>query len=162
MLREYVGPSETKRQRLLAKLDLPTLEYSEAKIPNYEERDPAPKLQTPLSPEASQKRIQIPPGFNLQLFASEPDIINPISMAWDHRGRLWVIETQDYPNEINVLDGVGNDRIKILEDTNGDGRADKFTVFADKLSVPTSLVFSQGGIIVSQAPHFLFFKRYGW
>jgi putative membrane-bound dehydrogenase-like protein len=147
-----------KKSEALANLELPVLEYSEAKIPNYEERDPAPKLQAPLDPAASQKRIQLPPGFTLNLFASEPDIINPISMAWDHRGRLWVIETQDYPNDINVTDGVGNDRIKILEDTDGDGKADKFTVFADKLSVPTSLVFSNGGIIVSQAPHFLFLK----
>ncbi|NND35462.1 MAG: dehydrogenase [Saprospiraceae bacterium] len=142
----------------LDSLDLPVLTYSEAKIPNYEDRDPAPKLQAPLDPVASQKRIQIPPGFSLELFAAEPDVINPISMAWDHRGRLWVIETKDYPNEINVTDGIGNDRIKIIEDTDDDGKGDKFTVFADNLSVPTSLVFSNGGVIVSQAPHFLFLR----
>ena len=147
-----------KKSSALDNLDLPPLEYTDAKIPNYEERDPAPKLQTPLDPLASQKRIQVPSGFTLELFASEPDVINPISMAWDHRGRLWVIETQDYPNEINVTDGVGNDRIKIIEDTDGDGKGDRFTVFADNLSVPTSLVFSNGGVIVSQAPHFLFLK----
>ena len=142
----------------LAKLDLPSLQYSEAIIPNYENRNPPPKLQAPLDPVASQKRIQIPPGFSLQLFAAEPDILKPISAAWDHRGRLWLLESQDYPNEINLTDGAGNDRIKILEDTDGDGKADKFTIFADKLSVPTSLVFANGGVIVSQAPHFLFLK----
>ena len=67
---------------------------------------------------------------------SEPDIIKPITMAFDERGRLWVVEAMDYPNE--VLDGnPGDDRIKILEDTNGDGRADKFTVFAEHLNMPT-------------------------
>ncbi|MCB0666968.1 MAG: ThuA domain-containing protein [Saprospiraceae bacterium] len=147
-----------RKSEALAKLDLPTLGYSDAKIPNYEQRDPPPQLQAPLDPDASQKRIQIPPGFSLQLFAAEPDILKPISAAWDHRGRLWLLESRDYPNEINLEDGQGNDRIKILEDTDGDGRADKFTIFADHLSVPTSMVFANGGVVVSQAPHFLFLK----
>lgn len=136
----------------------PTHTYTEAVIPNYEKRDPAPKLQAPLSAEESQKLMQIPPGFELELFAQEPDIINPISMAWDERGRLWVIETVDYPNTVRDEDGIGDDRIKIVEDTDGDGKADKFTVFADKLNIPTSLVFANDGVIVSQAPHFLFLK----
>ena len=78
-------------------------------------------------------------------------------MNWDERGRLWVIETVDYPNEVKEGDA-GDDRIKILEDTNGDGKADKFTIFADKLNIPTSFTFSNGGIIVSNAPSFLFLK----
>ena len=154
-LRWVVGP---RKNEALKKLDLPELTYTDAKIPNYEERNPPPKLQAPLDPIASQKRIQIPPGFSLELFASEPDIFKPISMAWDHRGRLWILETEDYPNEIKLEDEIGHDQIKILEDTDGDGKADKFTVFAKNLSVPTSLVFSQGGVIVSQAPHFLFLR----
>src|SRR3546814_9532796 len=79
-------------------------------------------------------------------------------MAWDERGRLWVIETKDYPNTVIEKPGVGDDRIKICEDTDGDGRADKFTIFADSLNIPTSLVFANGGLIVSQAPYFLFLK----
>ena len=140
----------------LTALSMPTLSYSEAKIANYEKRDPSPQLQAPLSPEESMKLIQVPVGFELQLFASEPDIINPIALNWDERGRLWIAETVDYPNDINIQDGKGNDRIKILEDTNNDGKADKFTVFAENLSVPTSFVFARDGIIVSQAPHFLY------
>ncbi len=77
-------------------------------------------------------------------------------MAWDEKGRLWVIETVDYPNTVRDTEGEGDDRIKICEDTDGDGRADKFTIFADKLNIPTSLVFANGGVIVSQAPLFLF------
>lgn len=139
--------------------DIPALQYEERdNIPNYEQRDPAPKYQLPLSPEASQKLIQVPPGFDVQLFASEPDIINPIAMDWDEKGRLWVIETVDYPNTVRDDKGEGDDRIKICEDTNGDGKADKFTIFADKLNIPTSFTFANGGIIVSQAPHFLFLK----
>ena len=62
-------------------------------------------------------------------------------MTWDERGRLWIAETVDYPNELQPP-GKGRDRIRICEDTDGDGRADKFTVFADKLSIPTSLAAS--------------------
>lgn len=131
--------------------------YSEAVIPNYERRAIAPKLQAPLTPEQSMSLMQVPPGFELQLFASEPDVINPIFMNWDEKGRLWVIETVDYPNEIKEGE-TGDDRIKILEDTNGDGKADKVTVFADKLNIPTSFTFVNGGIVVSMAPSFLFLK----
>ena len=139
--------------------EIPELKYvARDSIPNYEKRDPAPKFQFPLSPEESKKLIQVPPEFTLELFASEPDIINPIAMDWDERGRLWVIETVDYPNTVREASGVGDDRIKICEDTDGDGRADKFTVFADQLNIPTSLAFVNGGVVVSQAPNFLFLK----
>lgn len=134
------------------------LTYTEAKIPNYERRDPAPKFQAPLSPQESMTHLQVPPGFEFSLFASEPDIINPIAMAWDEKGRLWVIETVDYPNTVREEEGEGDDRIKIVEDTDGDGKADKFTIFADKLNIPTSMVFVNGGVLVSQAPVFLFLK----
>lgn len=138
---------------------LPELKYRpEPNIPNYERRNPPPQYQEPLTPEESAKLIQVPPGFRLELFASEPDIINPIAMEWDERGRLWVIETVDYPNTVRDDEGVGDDRIKICEDTDGDGRADKFTIFADKLNIPTSMVFANGGVIISQAPVFLFLK----
>ncbi len=137
----------------------PKLAYREmADIPNYEKRDPPPRYQMPLTPEESAKLIQVPPGFRLELFASEPDIINPIDMNWDEKGRLWVIETVDYPNTVRDDKGLGDDRIKICEDTDGDGRADKFTVFADQLNIPTSFAFVDGGIVVSQAPNFLFLK----
>lgn len=142
----------------LSALQLPDPKFTEANIPNYERRDPPPKLQEPLTPKQSMLLTQVPPGFELQLFASEPDIINPIYMNWDEKGRLWVIETVDYPNTVREDKEKGDDRIKILEDTNGDGKADKITVFADKLNIPTSFAFSGEGIIVSQAPYFLYLK----
>jgi uncharacterized protein len=139
--------------------DVPPLSYIDQPvlIPNYENRPAPPKLQQPFSPADAIKHWQVPPGFELQLFAAEPEIVNPIAMTWDERGRLWVVETVDYPNNI-VPDGTGHDVIRILEDTNGDGRADKSTVFAAGLSIPTGIVFARGGVIVSNAPRFLFLK----
>ncbi|MGK0238272.1 MAG: putative membrane-bound dehydrogenase-like protein [Candidatus Pelagisphaera sp.] len=115
------------------------------------------RMQAPLSPEESSKRLVIQPGFSSQLWAAEPDITKPIALAWDERGRLWIAETIDYPNDMQP-DGEGNDRIKICEDTDGDGTADRFTVFADKLSVPTSLCFGNGGLIVIEGGRTLFLK----
>jgi putative membrane-bound dehydrogenase-like protein len=137
----------------LAALAIAPLRYDDAPVPvpNYEGRNPAPKFQQPLSTAEAAKHMQIPPGFELQLFAAEPLISgNPVAMAWDERGRLWIAETKDYPNNPQPA-GQGNDVIKILEDTNNDGRADKATVFADKLTIVSSLVFTNGGLIVSQA-----------
>jgi putative membrane-bound dehydrogenase-like protein len=146
-----------KRQWELLNLQPLTYSPSDVPVPNYERRDPAPKYQEPLTTAEAAKHMQIPAGFELQLFASEPEIVNPIAMTWDERGRLWVLETVDYPNERKEA-GQGNDILRIIEDTNGDGRADKFTVFADKLSIPTGLVLVNGGVVVSQAPDFLFMK----
>lgn len=147
-----------KANERLAEYSIPEPTFEDADIPNYEQRDPAPKFQHGLSPEESQKLVQVPVDFELQLFASEPDIVNPMAMAWDEKGRLFVIETVDYPNEVRTEDGEGNDKIKILEDTTGDGKADKITIFADGLNIPTSMTFSNGGLIVSMAPDFLFLK----
>jgi putative membrane-bound dehydrogenase-like protein len=140
------------------KLPKPEPGYSDAKLPNYEKRPEGFKLQAPLSAEQSQLLSQIPVDFKLELFASEPDITKPIAMAWDERGRLWIVETVDYPNTVRDVKGEGQDRIKICEDTDGDGKADKFTVFADKFNIPTSITFANGGVIIAQAPDFIFLK----
>lgn len=141
---------------LLAEYNIPQPKFEDADIPNYEKRDPAPQYQLPMSPEESMKLVQVPVGFELELFASEPMIINPIAFAWDERGRLFVIETTDYPNEIRKEGG--DDKIKILEDTNGDGKADKVTVFAEGLNIPTSIMAVNGGMLISMAPDFVFLK----
>ena len=131
-------------------------EYREAKLPNYEQRPGVQLQQLPLSPEESVKHIQIPVDFTLDVFAHEPDVMHPIAMTWDERGRLFVLITKDYPNERK--DTGGSDYILICEDTDKDGKADKFTKFSDDLSIPTGLVFANGGLIVSQAPHMLFLQ----
>ena len=93
-------------------------------MPNYENRDPAPQYQMPFSAKDSMTFIQHPAEFRLELFASKPRHRQADTFSFDERGRLWVIEARDYPNL--VLQGApGHDRIKILEDTDGDGRADK-------------------------------------
>jgi putative membrane-bound dehydrogenase-like protein len=145
-------------RRSWQQLKMPEVSYVDGlTVPNYENRDPAPKYQMPFSPDDSMKFIQHPAEFRLELFASEPDIIKPITFSFDQRGRLWVIEAIDYPNR--VLNGApGEDRIKILEDTDDDGRADKITIFAERLNLPSSLVFANGGVIVAAAPHVLFLK----
>lgn len=119
--------------------------------------EPIKQMQQPAAPAESLKHMAVPDGFEVRLFAAEPEINKPITMAWDHRGRLWIVESTDYPNGKRP-GNTGNDRIKICEDTDGDGRADKFTVFAEGLNIPTSLTFANGGIIVHQAPETLFFK----
>lgn len=126
-------------------------------VANYERRPEPLTFQKPFSPKGSMERTQVPADLRLELFAGDPDIGKPIAMAWDERGRCWLAETSDYPHNV-VENGVGGDRIRICEDTDGDGKADKFTVFAEGLNIPTGLVFANGGLIVSQPPRFLFLK----
>lgn len=160
-----VVPAFVDRPRMteVAK-DAKPFEYEPADVPFYPPnrgagRNPGKwQMQKPVAPEESMKHLVTPAGFHVELFASEQDFQGkPLCMNWDERGRLWVSETVDYPNEMQ-RQGEGRDRIRICEDTDGDGKADKFTVFADKLSIPTSLVFCRGGIIVHQAPDTLFLK----
>jgi putative membrane-bound dehydrogenase-like protein len=132
-------------------------------VANYERRIENLPVPQVLSPQESMKHVQVPADFRLEVFAAEPDIGRPISLAWDERGRLWLVEAVDYPSQI-FLDaagnptGEGNDRIRICEDTNGDGRADKFTIFADKLNMATSLTFVNGGVMVAVLRNFVFLK----
>ncbi len=124
-------------------------------VANYEKR-PAPlPYQHPLAAKDSADYVQAPADCRLELFAAEPDITKPLAMAWDERGRLWLAESVDYPNVVEP-DHRGRDVIRICEDTNGDGRADKFTVFAEGFNIPTGLTFARGGVIVACAPDFWF------
>lgn len=140
----------------LIALDPLPFTYKEAKLPNYEKRTGPQLQQNAVTPEQSIKHIQIPPDFTLDLFAAELNVQHPIAMSWDERGRLYVLITKDYPNERK--DSGGSDYILICEDTDKDGKADKFTRFADGLSIPTGMVFANDGLIVSQAPHIIFLK----
>lgn len=110
-------------------------------------------------PEEAIEAFKLPQGYEINLFASEeefPDLENPVQMAWDAKGRLWVTTMGSYPM---YLPGTPvNDKILILEDTDGDGRADKQTVFADGLHVPTGIELGHGGAYVAQQPNVLFLK----
>ncbi len=157
--------------------DIAPFEYIEvgAKIPNYVASDkwgvqepPLTTMQKPLPPEESLKHYVTPEGFHLEVYASEVSETEkskpytglsgkPIAMNWDERGRLWLCETMDYPNEL-AEGNKGRDQIQICEDTNGDGAADKFTVFATGLSIPTAITFHRGGVIVQNGTETLWLK----
>ncbi len=147
--------------------DVKPFEYDDVgkKIPNYTpsrtwgvQGEPFSKMQRPLDPEESQKHIVVPKGFRAELFVTEKELGGkPICMTWDERGRLWAALTMDYPNELHPP-AKGRDRIVVCEDTDGDGRADKVTVFADGLSIPTSLAFARGGVIAFDATQTVFLK----
>lgn len=117
----------------------------------------APAATQPLAPEEAAKKMTLPEGFEARIFASEPQVVNPVAMTWDDRGRLWVVELYEYP--LGAAPGTKpRDQIKILEDTDNDGRADKVTVFADGLNLATGILLGYGGVFVGQAPHLLFLE----
>ncbi len=130
------------------------------------------------TPDEAVRRMVVPEGFHVEVFAAEPMVRQPLSASFDERGRLWVIEYLQYPNPaglkpVNVdqylrteYDRVpeppprgprGADRIKILEDTDGDGRADKATIFVEGLNLASGMALGYGGVFVGQAPYLLFY-----
>ncbi|TWU03006.1 PVC-type heme-binding CxxCH protein [Stieleria varia] len=152
-----------------------------AKIPNYTpgarwgtQEAPLTLMQNPLPADESIKAYSTPKGFQLSVWARESDknwpenaqdtaefaglTGKPIAMNWDEQGRLWVCETVDYPNELQSAPGEGRDRIKICEDTDNDGQADKFTIFAEHLSIPSTLVCYRGGVIVQNGAKTIYLK----
>jgi uncharacterized protein len=147
--------------------DVKPFEYDDVgkRIPNYTpsrtwgtQGEPLTKMQRPLPAEESQKHIVVPKGFKAELFITEKELGGkPICMTWDERGRLWAAITLDYPNELNPPTK-GRDRIVYCQDTDGDGRADKVTVFAEGMSIPTSITFARGGVIVFDATQTVFLK----
>src|SRR5690606_16047251 len=120
-------------------------------VPAFGADDPPPRDTQPVdgaipTPAEALASLRLPEGFRATLFASEPDVRQPIAFAFDERGRLWVAENYTYAErEVGFADDL-RDRIVILEDEDGDGRADKRTVFADDLSKLTSIEIGLGGV----------------
>jgi glucose/arabinose dehydrogenase/lysophospholipase L1-like esterase len=109
--------------------------------------------------EAAVNLMTVGAGLKVELFASErefPELVNPVQLAFDTRGRLWVASWKNYPHwqPGTPMD----DKLLILEDTNGDGRADTRTVFAGDLHTPTGFEFWNGGVILAQQPNVVFLK----
>ncbi len=123
----------------------------ESFIPRRQDKLPGP----PLSPAQAQAKMTVPEGFAVELVASEPDIVNPVAMTFDERGRIWITESFEYPRR---SPGPGRDRIKVLEDTTGDGKADKVTIFAEGLNIPSGIAVGHGGVWVANAPDILFLQ----
>ena len=111
------------------------------------------------TPDQERAQFQLPEGYEANLFASEidfPDLQKPVQFEFDSRGRLWVVTMPSYPM---YLPGTPvDDKLLILEDTDGDGKADKQTVFADRLYLPTGLELGDGGAYVAQQPNLMFLK----
>jgi putative membrane-bound dehydrogenase-like protein len=107
-----------------------------------------------LAPEEAARAMTAPPGFKVTLFAGEPDVVQPIAMAIDDRGRLWIAEAYSYPRRVPQAEA--RDRILIFEDSDGDGRFDSRKVFADHLNLVSGLEVGFGGVWVGAAPEFYF------
>jgi putative membrane-bound dehydrogenase-like protein len=123
--------------------------------PPAEEMPPVDTIKfAGLSPEDAVKEMTLPPEFKATLFAGEPDVKQPIAFAIDHRGRLWVAEAYTYP--IRMPEGQGKDRILVFEDTDGDGKFDKRTVFIEGLNLVSGLEVGFGGVWVGAAPNLMF------
>jgi len=106
----------------------------------------------PLSPAEARKSFRLPDGLRIELVAAEPQIESPVAMAFDPRGRLWVVEMRDYPNG-PAKGEPPQGRIKILEDKDNDGFFESSKVFADELLFANGLLHWKDGVIVTAAPY---------
>lgn len=115
------------------------------------------KFPDPLSPQASLAAIHVPDDLVVELVASEPDVQDPIDLAWGADGRLWVVEMGDYPLGVDGKGGTGG-RIRVLESTKNDGHFDRSTLFMDGLHFPTAVMPWRDGALVIAAPELLFLR----
>ncbi|MEM6470709.1 MAG: PVC-type heme-binding CxxCH protein [Planctomycetota bacterium] len=111
---------------------------------------------TPMPAKVAAGSMQLPKGFRVDVFAAEPDVQNPIAMAWDDRGRMWVAENYTYSDRKQHFDLSMRDRVLILEDADGNGVADNRTVFTDHVQMLTSVEVGSGGVYLMCPPKLLF------
>ena len=130
-------------------------------VPVYGDDFPEPpnterSATRPLAPADAAAGFRVPEGFRVNVFAAEPDVRNPVAMAWDTRGRLWVAENYTYSDSTQRFDLRLRDRVLILEDTDADGRMDKRTVFTDDVQRLGSVELGFGGVWLLCPPQLLF------
>lgn len=110
----------------------------------------------PLTAREQQARFRLPPGFEIELVAEEPNVQKPINLAFDHRGRLWCTNSVEYP--FPAAEGAAHrDYVRILEDTSGDGAYDTFRTYAEGLNIPIGVLPITGGALVYSIPRIDFF-----
>lgn len=107
-------------------------------------------------PKDAVSTIHVRPGFHVELVASEPNVASPVAMCFDERGRLFVVEMIDYSERRDEIPHLG--RIRMLEDTDGDGIFDKSTIYADNLPWPTAVFCYNGGVLVGTTPDIIYLK----
>jgi putative membrane-bound dehydrogenase-like protein len=112
----------------------------------------------PLAPKEEQKTFHLPAGFRMELVACEPNVIDPVAIAFDEEGRMYVAEMPGYPNGGVGTGNIQSGKIKLLEDRDGDGFYEHCTTFADGLRFPTSIMPWKNGILVSVAPDIVFLE----
>src|SRR5206468_12234439 len=115
-----------------------------------------PDKSGPMPAAEAAAKMRLPPGFKATVFAAEPDVQQPIAMAWDARGRLWVAENYTYAEGGKKFDLNLRDRILIFEDKDGDGQFDTRKVFTDELQMLTRIEIGLGGVWVMCPPQLLF------
>src|ERR1041385_4827236 len=108
-------------------------------------------------PIANATNCSIHPSVEISLFAAEPDVVDPVALTFDESGRMYVVEMRDYPYGFGPS-RKGGGTIRLLEDTNHDGKADRSTVFAEHLNFPTSICAWNGGVLVTSPPEVIFLK----
>ncbi len=158
-LREYIG-----KEILIRVVDRHSGHWGHVNFDDFQFHTDKPKVEAKsagelqefagLSPDDAAKAMKVPEGFKVTAFAGEPDIVQPIAMTIDDRGRLWVAEAYSYPVKVPAAEA--RDRIVILEDADNDGKFDKRTVFAEKLNLISGLEVGFGGAWVGAAPELLF------
>ena len=124
-------------------------------LPEAFDREPSP----PLSPEDELSTFALQSGFEVELVAAEPLVHDPVAMAFDDAGRLWVVEMRGYMNDIDGSDEtqmIG--RIVVLEDDDGDGRMDRSTPFLEDLILPRAIACVDDGILFVEPPHLVYAK----
>lgn len=109
-----------------------------------------------LSPEESMDRIDSKDDLSIELYAAEPDVVDPVEMVWDKQGRAYVAEMRDSPYE--PAPGEARSRVRLIEDTDGDGRIDGSVIFADSLSEVTSVLPWNDGVLITSAPDIIYLK----
>ncbi len=109
----------------------------------------------PTEPDRALRRFRTADGYQVELVAAEPLVVDPVAFDWGPDGRLWVVEMRDYPNG---MDGKGQPggRVKVLNDDDQDGRYDRSTIFLDDLPFPTGVMVWRDGILVTAAPDVLY------